>query len=327
MNHHLENNENVFQGRISTQVDVNPLVDLVYRCNFEEFSDVFLHYQDQINDTNHFGKTALIIAARIGKSDIVDFLIDHGADVNIADCDGTTALIAACLFDMSQADLERHHIRIAERLISANASIEIQNRFGQSPLMLAACAGSLELLKILLAAQITNRAHFINQQDESGNTALSMGAELGRFDIVKCLLAQKEIDVNIRNLNKETALMRAAVIHAESVVQLLLNHKNIDTSGIHILIDQKKCRSDIAQLIQNTDVHTRQCNLFMHIYIKVMCFLSMRSAFNGPVYPCVPKIDSWTDPFVWAHKTIQNFAQPAEEDRKALVRSSKQRVG
>ena len=42
------------------------------------------------------GLTALIVAAQNGFADIVNVLLDHGADVNAKMKDGATALIAAC---------------------------------------------------------------------------------------------------------------------------------------------------------------------------------------------------------------------------------------
>ena len=44
------------------------------------------------NYVNKYGRTALMSAARNGHTDTVKLLIDHGADVNHADNDGTTAL-------------------------------------------------------------------------------------------------------------------------------------------------------------------------------------------------------------------------------------------
>ena len=48
-----------------------------------------------VNIQNNYGQTALIVASRKGRIDIVESLLDSGADPNIRNNDGGTALMIA----------------------------------------------------------------------------------------------------------------------------------------------------------------------------------------------------------------------------------------
>lgn len=55
------------------------------------------------------GQTALMLAVSHGRLDMVELLLQSGADVNIQDEDGSTALMCAA---------EHHHIEIVKLLLA-----------------------------------------------------------------------------------------------------------------------------------------------------------------------------------------------------------------
>lgn len=77
------------------------------------------------------GRTLLMRAAKSGNEWQIQRLIDSGADINLTDNDGWTALMYAVRYSEG--------IECVELLIDANADIKITNKFGNSALTLAAC--------------------------------------------------------------------------------------------------------------------------------------------------------------------------------------------
>lgn len=89
------------------------------------------------------GKTLLMRAAKSGNEWQVQRLIDSGADINLTDSDGWTALMYAVRYNES--------IECVELLINAGADIKIINNFGYSAVTLASCYNSNpKILSLLL---------------------------------------------------------------------------------------------------------------------------------------------------------------------------------
>jgi len=96
----------------------------------------------------------LALASRCGHERVVRALIGAGADVNAADADGTTALMAAC-----------HHRRVAcaEVLVTAGADVNARSKDGRTPLS-ASCRiprrrAVPAIRALLLAAGATDEGH------------------------------------------------------------------------------------------------------------------------------------------------------------------------
>jgi len=152
------------------------------------------------------GFTPLMVAVRGSKDkynypvNIVMALLDKGADINMrcrGDRDppgfygGSSALMLA---------VTKGSDEVAEILISRNADLSIKNDKGQSVLQVAAEDGSLNILHALIDKGLN-----VNERDNHGNTALMSTCDMKKVR----LLLGKNCDVNIKNNDKETALMHA----------------------------------------------------------------------------------------------------------------------
>lgn len=99
--------------------------------------------------------------------------------------------------------------------------------FGMSPLIEAAYDGKFATISFLLSKGKTD----INAGDKlTGHTALIWAADKGHADIVRLLLAQPGIDVNVAGKTGVTALMLAAKKGDLDIVRQLLAHKNINVN-------------------------------------------------------------------------------------------------
>ena len=171
-------------------------------------------------------------AAMRGDLEAVKALVDQGADVNLAQGDGMTALHWAAIHDHDElvkiltdagANLEagtrigaHTPLHVASRegsssaleaLLAAGANVHVLNGVGVTPLHLAALAGTTEAISALLAggAQVDPR------EPEYGRTPLMLAAAAGRTLAVTVLL-QHGADVGA--ITKEINLVQRAAADA-----------------------------------------------------------------------------------------------------------------
>ncbi|XP_047091261.1 ankyrin-3-like [Lolium rigidum] len=125
----------------------------------------------RVNAIN-LGGTALHVAASDGRDDIVKILLDHGAYHNIA-LSGTdyTALVLATI---------ERSMKCVKLLLEAGADVDGIGK--ETPLMIAATAGSTDILKCLLLAGAD-----ANVTDTYGRTPIEIVALSGRREDVEIL--------------------------------------------------------------------------------------------------------------------------------------------
>jgi hypothetical protein len=131
---------------------------------------------DPLNCQNQSGDTALAIAVRCGFEEITSFLVDAGADVNLANFDCNTPLILAC----SGGGTER----IVQILVKNRARIQARNTLGETALHLAAYYGHPKSVRIL----VKNGAD-VNAPDSQGNRPLHKTSCYAWTDIADFLIA------------------------------------------------------------------------------------------------------------------------------------------
>src|SRR5271154_2711149 len=86
----------------------------------------------------YYGSTALIEAAKSGYVDMIELLLEAGADIEAKDTLGSTSLIRAA-----------RNAEMMKQLLEAGANIEAKDHRGQTPLIWAAKMGAAEEVKEL----------------------------------------------------------------------------------------------------------------------------------------------------------------------------------
>ncbi len=129
-----------------------------------------------VNLKDAVGRSPLRIAAEKGNINVVSFLIENGADVNVTDANGNTPLI----FIINKTG----NLEITERLLEKGAAVNTQNGNGETALMYAAWRGHAKIVRLLLE----NRADATlkNRRDD---TALTLAESQGYLEIVEMLKA------------------------------------------------------------------------------------------------------------------------------------------
>jgi uncharacterized protein len=120
-----------------------------------------------------FDTTALFVAAQTPASDVLGELLAAGADVNVQDPFGITALTRATL---------RGHVENVRLLLQAGADPNLPAQM--TPLMAAAYCDSPPCAQLLIASGAD-----LNARGAQGTTALMVAARAGHLDMVQLLLA------------------------------------------------------------------------------------------------------------------------------------------
>jgi serine/threonine-protein phosphatase 6 regulatory ankyrin repeat subunit B len=154
-----------------------------------------------VNATNKLGRTALWRAALQDRADLVEALLQAGADVNKADEDGDAPLRMAA------------SAPIATILIERGADLNASNRFGETALLLAALQDRADVVVALLQAGAD-----VKKASEVGNAPLSAAASA----LAVAMLIERGADVNASNRCGGTALRFAAERGDTDVVEALL---------------------------------------------------------------------------------------------------------
>lgn len=158
------------------------------------------HYKDED------GRTALILAAIEGRTEMVEWLLDHGAAVNFQDTDEDTALIWAS---------NNGNSAVMQTLLNYNADVHIYDSAGDNALLAASINGQTKCVQYLLHAKADPDA-----RDSYRGTALMNAAYAGSKEAVMVLL-QGKADVRLKDKKKKNAAMVAeAEGHHEIAVMI-----------------------------------------------------------------------------------------------------------
>ncbi|KAL0280589.1 UNVERIFIED_CONTAM: hypothetical protein PYX00_001841 [Menopon gallinae] len=142
------------------------------------------------------GQTALNLAARHGYLEVVQVLLNAGADCNHADCEGWTALRAAAWGG---------HTSVVELLLKHGADVDVADCDQRTALRAAAWGGHDDIVRLLVAHKAN-----VNQTDDEGRTALIAASYMGHSEIVEHLL-DNGAEINHEDADGRTALSVAAL--------------------------------------------------------------------------------------------------------------------
>ncbi len=128
----------------------------------------------KLANSNRF--TPIIQACRYGNTEIINALLDRGADPNSTIEDGTSAF-QLCAGSATTEDLAR--------IVSLGANISAQNSDGQTAVMWAANFGKLENFNYLVS-----KGANINQQTHQGYSPLFFAIKSHNLEVIKAAIAQ-----------------------------------------------------------------------------------------------------------------------------------------
>ena len=192
-----------------------------------------------VNVPDDQGNTALFHAAKAGLEDCVKHLINAGANVNHPTNNQETPLSIA---------VNKGHSHVIDLLMTAGSDVNSVDSHGNTPLMEAAGSGKVQLIRRLLKA-----GAYINRTNTLGNNAL-------KTHLVKCHPPSKTVSVQLQAAGEEVA---ASIFFQ---IPKFLQHKRIGMQLKHM------CRQTIRKHLMQIDPH-------QHLFIRIPQ-LGLPSALN-----------------------------------------------
>ncbi|XP_030843493.1 E3 ubiquitin-protein ligase MIB2 [Strongylocentrotus purpuratus] len=156
---------------------------------------------------NFYGKTALHSAAAYGHLEVVQALLESGAEIEITDDDGDTPLHYSVGGDEPA---------IAKYLIGKGANINRGNDKGRRAIHEAAVRGFVDCARVLI-----NHGCDVNVQDTEKDTPLHDTIIGSRVDVTELLVQVPDLDVTLVNKRKFTALQLAAFMDRPEAAELV----------------------------------------------------------------------------------------------------------
>jgi len=145
----------------------------------QSFIDNGINVNSKISEKNGYsdGTQPLDLAVRCKSLNIVEILLNAGANTNINVGNGYTPLFSI----LSEKDPVS--IKIAKLLIEKGANINQSNIKGNTPLMVACENGNIELIKILI-----EKGAILNKSNNEGKTPLDYAIKSGNNELINFLL-------------------------------------------------------------------------------------------------------------------------------------------
>lgn len=150
-----------------------PLIAAVYGGHITATASL-LQYGANVNVLDHHGMTALWWAMASDHFDIAELLLSSGAGTESVGSDGLTPLLWAAT---------EKNLAVLELLINHGANINAQNTSGKTALMqVASREHSVPVLRLLL-----DKGADVHMKDDSGLTALDMAKEANFYEAIAIL--------------------------------------------------------------------------------------------------------------------------------------------
>ncbi|ORX44704.1 ankyrin [Piromyces finnis] len=217
---------------------------LMYACQNanEDVAQILINQNADINIVNHNHQTAIMLAIQEPNREIINLLIKKGADLNIQDnIRKDTALTMACQH-------YQNAIIIKDLITQGKANVNLANREGNTPLILACQNDIVNVVKLLIdfGADI-NARNFIDK-----SSALQITINNCNYSMMKYLL-DHNADIDIVNKNGDTSLILACKINNKYMAEYLIKCKSNK--------DIKNLEGNTAKMIINNNNYHSICGL------------------------------------------------------------------
>jgi ankyrin repeat protein len=201
--------------------------------------DFLIENGADVNAVDRNGRTPLFMCYRQKYSGIIEVLIANGADLNAVDNDTETPLFKCVLC-----------LPVTEQFIHHGAHVNIINRYGETPLHAA--------LKNHLSVQflISNGAD-IEAADNWGETPINKAVQSGNFESFEKLV---HAGANLSTVDNDGETLLHLAVRSELITQFLIGHgadvNAVDNHGQTPFIVAANCRTlPSAMLLWQADAN------------------------------------------------------------------------
>jgi ankyrin repeat protein len=145
-----------------------------YKGDLKKVKKIIERDPNQINIKDALGTTPLYLASMQGHTEVVEFLIVHGANIELGNDLGERPLAKAAKFG---------HYETLKTLLEHGATVNCKDKYGQTPLHEAARHSGKEVINLLLLYGAD-----VDAKDEDNNTPLHDAAERNNIEAAKALV-------------------------------------------------------------------------------------------------------------------------------------------
>ena len=193
------------------EVSLDEMLSLACRQGKQDIVELLLESGANVNHRNKAGNTPLLEACSQGHVDAARMLLDRGANIDTpTETTLDSALTWACTLGNEQ---------VVDLLLSQNTDVEHRTKDGCTALMFASLAGHIEVARMLL----DHGAEINVESDSNKDSPLTFACWKGHQDVVELLLERKA-DIEHRTKEGFTPLMFAALGGHKEVAYSLLRH-------------------------------------------------------------------------------------------------------
>ncbi|HXK50025.1 MAG TPA: ankyrin repeat domain-containing protein [Clostridiales bacterium] len=199
----IEGNKDLLESRIDTYF--TPL----NFASLEGKTDLVKYLVDKganISTRDREGSIPLQNAAIKGYFDIVKILVEKGSDVNYKDDNDVTPLHFACMSG---------NLELVKYLVEKGADVSSVSKAGRQPVFEAAWGGNLEMIKFL-----ESKGADLKGVNSNGNTPLHFASRNGNMEFIEYILS-KGYDINEKNNAGQAPIVWAVAGNTPEVIGFL----------------------------------------------------------------------------------------------------------
>jgi len=187
-----------------------PIHKAAYKGDLEKVKEIIDRNPNQINVQDELDFTPLHLASSKGHIEIVEFLLNHGADMELEIFDGETPLMLA-------AQHARHRrYETIKTLLEHGAKVNHKDEVGRTALHYAAMNSGMDVMNLLISYGAD-----VNAKEEFQITPLHRAAMLNNIEATKALV-EHEADIFAKTFCDETNLTESEKIRSEKIRFVML---------------------------------------------------------------------------------------------------------
>merc|ERR1719189_355735 len=164
--------------------------------------------QEVLEETNKAGLSALLLAVHTHQPEVVEMLLDRGANPDSRDHDGESVVHAAVRAESAQ---------MLQILLKAGADPNLPSHLGKFPLHLAVEQNLLSLVRLMVDQGVDVEA----REQAAGRTALHLAVDRQLEEMVRYLVKEAMMDLGREDYSGMTALTFAESCRNQNILRLI----------------------------------------------------------------------------------------------------------
>ncbi|KAJ5917578.1 hypothetical protein N7466_011132 [Penicillium verhagenii] len=219
--------KNIFsEVNIQHLLKEEPTIYRAVQCRRRDMLHLLLAKFNANPDAKWDGSTPLMLAVEMRDLKTVNLLLTHGADVEFHNIYGETALSIA---------IEQGSEQIIERLLKcSDINVNGPGPMVRTPLLVALDYHQFHIFQVLINDTRLQINMFIEESDNPGRTILHWAVRQRESFAVRMLLDKPHLDINLRDLRGDNALLLNVKEHKRGdntrlqIADYLMRHSDID---------------------------------------------------------------------------------------------------